>query len=288
MQPKELETIFDWSRRVVNAEFEERLLSPALQGIFAGDPKRLSATLTLGALFKDRAPSGRLKGSVAPALGMNQLMQALRDRLTNDGVEFHFNHEFQMDDASTGDPVVICTSAWTAAAIIEKSHPQLSDDLRHCESLPLVSVTAIFEKSSLDLEGFGCLFPPSQGFQASGVIFNDCVFEGRSAKRSETWIFGGAQQLSACKWTDEEIQNYLLKDRAKLMPGATTQPLQVNITRWPRAIPHYTIQWEKFVNTMRIERPLYLHGNYLGALGLAKIHRRSQTLAEQLEDTYGA
>ncbi len=287
IMPQEYETIHDWSRRVVNAEFEERLLTPALQGVFAGDPKRLSARLTLSALFTGRAPAGKTKGSVAPSLGMNQLMQALRHRLEADGVGMQFNYEFNLKDFE-GETVVLCTSAWLAAEITREIYPELSEQLRHCEGLPLVSATCVFEKSMTDLKGFGCLFPASQGFQAAGAVFNDCVFEGRSKYRSETWILGGALHLGAVKWSDEEILSHILKDRARLMPGATGQPLDFKVSRWPRAIPHYTVQWEKFVKSLKVERPLFLHGNYLGAIGLSRIHRSSMQLAEQIKDIYGA
>jgi protoporphyrinogen/coproporphyrinogen III oxidase len=287
VMPKESETIHEWSRRVVNAEFEERLLTPALQGVFAGDPKRLSARMTLSALFTGRAPAGRIKGSVAPTLGMNQLMQALRHRLEADGVGMQFNYDFDLKDFE-GETVVLCTSAWTAAEIVRESHPELSEQLRHCEGLPLVSATCVFENAATDLKGFGCLFPASQGFQAAGVVFNDCVFDGRSKLRSETWILGGALQLGAVKWSDDEILSHILKDRARLMPGAVGRPLDFKVSRWPRAIPHYTVQWEKFVKDLKVERPLFLHGNYLGAIGLSRIHRSSMQLAEKIKDVYGS
>lgn len=287
LMPTDGETIYDWSRRVVNGEFEERLLSPALQGVFAGDPKLLSAPLTLAALFGGRAAPAKARGSVAPALGMNQLMQTLRHRLEAEGVPMQFNYDFRLKDFA-GENVVLCTSAWTAAEITQKEHPDLSEQLRHCESLPLVTATCFFDKSEHDLKGFGCLFPPSRGFMASGAIFNNCVFDGRSNKRSETWILGGALQLGAVKWTDQEIISHIQKDRARLMPRAPREPIDVKISRWPRAIPHYTVQWEKFLKALKVERPLFLHGNYLGGIGLSRIHRRSIQLAEQLKEIYGA
>ncbi len=287
--PREAESIHDWCRRVVNAQFEERLISPALQGVFAGDPKILSAKLTLSALFTGRAPAGKEKGSIAPPEGMNQLMQTLRRRLEADGVPIQFNHDFDLKGLGGDQIVVLCTSAWTAADITKDTHPELSEQLRRCESLPLVSVTCVFEKSETDLEGFGCLLPPQQNFIASGVIFNDCVFENRSQKRSEAWILGGALQLGAAGWSDEELINNILKDRARLMPGSEgRRPLEFRVHRWPRAIPHYTVQWEKIVKTLKVERPLFLHGNYLGGIGLSRIHRRSIELAEQIKDIYGA
>lgn len=286
VMPKEFESVADWSLRVVNAEFEQRLLSPALQGVFAGDPKRLSATLTLSSLLGGGAARGKLRGSVAPEGGMNQLITALRETLEKDGVQFRFDQEFQLEKSPV-EPVVLCTSAWAAADLTAKIEPQLSEQLRHCESLPLVSVTCFFETSTEDLKGFGCLFPPSQGFQANGVIFNDCVFSGRSKLRSETWIFGGALQLGAAAFSDEQLRDAILKDRSRLMASKTTL-LEMNVTRWPRAIPHYTVQWERFVRNLEVPKPLFLHGNYLGGIGLSRIYQRSIKLANELQALYGS
>ena len=97
LRPQPLESVHDWTRRVLNAEFEERLLSPALQGIYAGDPKLLSASLCLGALFEQKSAKGKLRGSIAPAGGMDALMQALRKRLQEMGVAIQFGQEYKFD-----------------------------------------------------------------------------------------------------------------------------------------------------------------------------------------------
>lgn len=290
VMPKESETISEWSERTVNAEFNERLLAPALQGVFAGDPKRLSARLALSSIIGQseigKAPSGKFRGSVAPAGGMGQLMSALLHRLEAEDVNVHFDTEYKFE-GKLSEPTVICTSAWAAAEITQAIDARLSEQLRHCESLPLVSTTCFFEGNDFDLQGFGCLFPQSQGFYHSGVVFNDCVFEGRARSRSETWIAGGATRLDAAAQSDDQIRENILRDRKKLTDRGDT-PLSIQINRWPRAIPHYTVQWEKVLKSLHIPRPLFLHGNYLGSLGLSRIHRRSIHLAEQIKDTYGA
>ncbi len=282
--PKAGETVFDWAERTVNSEFEQRLLSPALQGVFGGDPKRLSASLTLSSLLEGRVPKGAMRGSIAPKGGMGALMAALVRKLRESGAEIIYDKEFELKNLD--HPVVIASNAWGAAEIVKDCCPELSEKLRHCESLGLVSATLFFEPSEKDLKGFGCLFPTSQGFRSSGVVFNNCVFENRADLRSETWILGGALQPGLVALSDEEILALILKDREKLN-GKAVEPVEVKITRWPRAIPHYTIQWEKILRNLEVPRPLFLHGNYLGGIGLSKIHQRSIKLAAQLKELYG-
>jgi oxygen-dependent protoporphyrinogen oxidase len=277
--PNPGETVYEWSLRTVNEEFEQRLLSPALQGVFAGDSKRLSATLTLGALLTERAPRGKLRGSIAPLEGMGTLIEALAQKIRELGGQIHYGREFDWQEK---DIKVIATSAWAAADLIQPHNSELSENLRHCESLSLVTATLFFEKHQDDLKGFGCLFPRSQGFHASGALFNECVFSSRSAHRSETWILGGALQPGLIAKTDEELLELIAKDREKLT-GRKAEPLSVKITRWPRALPHYTVQWEKHLANLEVPKLIYLHGNYLGALGLSKIYQRSIKLAARIK-----
>lgn len=281
--PKAGESVYEWANRTVNAEFEERLLAPALQGVFAGDSKRLSATLTMGSLLGERAPKGKLRGSIAPRDGMGALLEALAKRVQDLGGQIHFGEElvWRSDELK-----VLATSAWSAAEIVKPHLPALSESLRHCESLALVTATLFFEKDSSDLKGFGCLFPQSQGFKASGALFNECIFSNRSSIRSETWIMGGALEPGLIAKTDAEILEIIAQDRAKLT-GKVSRPVSANITRWPRAIPHYTVQWEKRLAQLEVPKPLYLHGNYLGVLGLSKIYQRSIKLAKRIKAENG-
>ena len=83
VMPRAGESIAEWGERFGGEEFVERLLAPALQGIYAGDPERLSAVLVLQTLIGEKPPKGELKGSVAPVHGMGSLIQTLTQFLKN-------------------------------------------------------------------------------------------------------------------------------------------------------------------------------------------------------------
>src|SRR5260370_29274236 len=99
LRPQRFETIDEWGKRVIGAGATDYLLAPALGGIYAGDPKRLSASLIFGRaalpnhLKTNRPARGKVRGTVAPPNGMQQLIDALCVFLKNAGVEFVFNHE---------------------------------------------------------------------------------------------------------------------------------------------------------------------------------------------------
>lgn len=279
------ESIAKWGERFAGEEFTERLLAPAMQGIYAGDPNQMSAVLILNSMLSDRPPRGDLKGSVAPKGGMGELIKKLKEACVKQGVRFHFKSEFAIPEYVTS-PIVIATSAWHAEKLLKSSHPEVAHKLGQCESLGLVSATCFFQGTPHDLKGFGCLFPRSQGFSSLGVLFNNCVFSGRSKARSETWILGGASFQDCVAESDEDILRRIMADREKMGQSGGAL-LDYRITRWPRALPHYTVDWEKTLKHLRIEPPFFLHGNYLGQLGLARIYLRSKQLAQEIQERYG-
>lgn len=279
------ESISEWARRFAGEEFEQRLLAPGLQGIYAGDPENMSAVLILKTLLADRPPKGKQKGSVAPAGGMGALTKALADSIEEQGGKIIYDSTFEIPEHIT-EPTIVATSAWNAAELLKHRKPAAAAQLAACESLPLVSATCFFEPSHTDLKGFGCLFPRQQGFRSLGTLFNESIFEGRSRVRSETWILGGARTLDITAHQDEQILEAILADRKK-MCGATAAPLDYKFTRWNRAIPHYTLAWERTLLALHVEPPLYLHGNYLGEVGLSRIYSRSKRLAQQLKENHG-
>jgi len=268
-KPHPQESVQSWAERCVNKEFADRLIGPALQGVYAGDPTQLSATLVLRFLFEKR----RHKGSVAPVAGMGACLTALAQYLKNKGVPIYLSTNYK---GGTQSPVALCTSAWQAAEV----DTPLSAQLAQCESVPLISATCFFKPDSHDLKGFGCLFPKEQGFSALGVLFNSSIFAERSPMRSETWIFS-QKDLS-----DEQILKLIDEDRTRLRRTKSTPSISAKISRYPRALPHYTVKWERTLRQLTPPKNLFLHGNYLGHLGLSQILTRSRQLAQEIKDTY--
>jgi oxygen-dependent protoporphyrinogen oxidase len=279
--PLPFESIGDWSRRVLGRGATDYLLVPALGGIYAGDPEQLSASLIFGkAILPDhlnttKPAKGKLKGTVAPPNGMQQLIDGLVDYLQRNGVEFLFN-ERQRQPHQT----VVCLSASAAAGYLEDIAPQVSASLVQVEMLSLATVTCFYPRDSAKLRGFGCLFPRDQGFRARGVLFNDCIFEGRGPAHAETWIFGGALDPEVVSLSDAEFAEVIAAERQRFY-GRHDEAVQIHVTRWPRALPHYTIGLEKMLTTLSaLPSNIHLVGNYLGRIGLAKILERAAFVAD--------
>jgi oxygen-dependent protoporphyrinogen oxidase len=279
--PRPFESIGDWSRRVLGRGATDYLLAPALGGIYAGDPDRLSASLIFGKanlpdhLNTTKPAKGALHGTVAPPDGMQQLTAGLVDYLKSSGVEFVFNEEGPQPHQT-----VVCLSASAAAKYLEDIAPDLSASLAQVEMLSLATVTCFYPPDAAQLRGFGCLFPRDQGFRARGVLFNDFIFDGRGPAHAETWIFGGALDTDVVNLEDDEFAETIAAERQRFY-GRHDQALQLQVTRWPRALPHYTIELERILTTLPAPPPgIQLVGNYLGRIGLAKILERAAFVAD--------
>jgi oxygen-dependent protoporphyrinogen oxidase len=286
--PHPFESIGAWSRRVLGHGATDYLLSPALGGIYAGDPDRLSASLIFGKAklpdhLETTAPAkGKLHGTVAPPNGMQQLIDGLVDYLKGNGAEFDLSHEHQ---PAAVQPTIVCLSASAAAKLLAPVAPELGQALSGIEMLSLATVTCFYPRDSAKLRGFGCLFPRDQGFRARGVLFNDFIFEGRGPAHAETWIFGGALDPEVVGLTDAEFAQIIADERERFY-GRRDQPLAIHATRWPNALPHYSIELEKILTTVPAPpENIHLVGNYLGRIGLAKILERSAFVAERLVRT---
>ena len=284
LRPRQYETIAEWGRRVLGKGATNYLLVPALGGIYAGDPERLSASLIFGRaplpghLRTNRPARAKERGTVAPPHGMQQLIDGLADYLKRAGVEFVFNHRAQ---AEVNEPTAVCLSARNAAEFLADIAPEASESLRRIEMLSLVTATSFYSAEAARLKGFGCLFPRDQGFRARGVLFNDCIFEGRGPAPAETWIFGGALDPDIVKLSDQELAQ-LIADERKRFFGADDPALDVQITRWPNALPHYSVDLERILTTLPPPPPnVVLVGNYLGRIGLGKILERAACVAEE-------
>ncbi|HEX3143490.1 MAG TPA: FAD-dependent oxidoreductase [Pyrinomonadaceae bacterium] len=286
--PRPFESIGDWSRRVLGQGATDYLLTPALGGIYAGDPDRLSASLIFGKaklpdhLNTTKPAKGRLHGTVAPPNGMQQLIDGLVDYLQRNGAEFALKHE---DEPDANRQTILCLSANAASKYLEDLAPDLAQALSRIEMLSLATVTCFYSQDAAKLQGFGCLFPRSEGFRARGALFNDFIFEGRGPAHAETWIFGGALDPDVVTLSDDELARTIAAERERFY-GRRDQLLELRVTRWRNVLPHYSIELERIL-TMLPPPPknIALVGNYLGRIGLAKILERAAFAAEQMVRT---
>lgn len=277
LKPKPLESVRDWGNRAIGREATEYGLEAALQGIYAGDPGKMSATLLFGKFFrrseKRKAPT--IRGTISPPQGMGELLSKLREYLEKKDVRFSFGEEFVFREShSPRAPVVLAVSAAAASKLLAPLDPERARILSKVELLPILSATVFFEKPIEEARGFGCLFPPREKRAALGVLMNTFIFPNRVKRGfSETWIFGGASLHSAqtLLLNDRQVLDVIDRERRECF-GSQSPRLHARITRWPAALPHYTLELETLLPSLKKNRQnVFLIGNYLGEIGLSRI-----------------
>lgn len=262
--PIKNESVIDWGSRVFGSEFTKYLLAPALNGIYGTSD--LSAELIYRAF---RSAKGSKVTTVAPDKGMSELIDSMKKYIVDHGGEVITS---TMGDVRLSKPTVLATSATAAAMMLVEVAPELSRQLSKVKYLPLTTATFFYDLEVPSQKAFGCLFPAPQKFNALGVLFNSYIFQNRSNCLSETWMFGKVGMK------ESELLDCVSTDRERIF-GQKCRPKAYRVTEWPAAVPHYSCQLKEVIDQLKPPPQIYLTGNYLGALGLAKILNYNKTLA---------
>jgi protoporphyrinogen/coproporphyrinogen III oxidase len=287
--PRAFETVFNWGARVFGRVAAEKLISKVLQGIYASDATQLSASLVFGRLFRKplsvRKP--KLKGSVAPLGGMQEFTDSLLRRFCESGGTLIQNFEVTeskvKDWIQRDELVVLAVPIWTAAELVRFVDAEVASDLAAVPSLPLEATTIFIDlaKNKPLRPGFGILFDRSESHLSMlGVLQNDQIFAGRTwgeGVSSETWISTGAIN---------PVAEALAKRQSILVSSPAVKPIDQFTAVWPKAIPLFgqklELAFREDFSTKMGARGIFLVGNYMGEIGVAKIVERSYRLAQKL------
>lgn len=285
-KPQPQESLEAWVNRNFSQVLNDYVVSPGLQGVYGVPSSQLSAKLILRSV-KDRSLKSRrsrFQGSVAPLRGMSEIFEKLTQKL-----KIHTDSKAGVSRLKDDfDAVVVATSLHQISDLLQDFVPDLSKAFRQVPFVSLTSVTVGLDRPSARPQGFGCLFPKSEGCESLGVLFNSDIFEGRGAG-SETWIFGSdLRNLSG-----QQILNLILKDRKKI-DSTSVDVRYCEIHRWPQVLPLYGIELERalgseywkedpFLDGASLGRGLYLTGNYLGGIGLSKILTYNKRLSQRIK-----
>lgn len=305
LSPIPNESLASWGRRGIGKTASFYLLQTAMQGIYAGSAKTLSASLVLSNLAKhksERNPKDRIKGLITFRDGMQSLMSTLASKAKENGVDFVWNQQVDLNELKKlfpNDPIVICTSAPQASFMLqslssakdsESTYKDTSDLLNKIEYVPLISVTATWASDrKKHHQALGALICRDQEVRALGVLINDCLSPRGWNFCSETWIYGGATDPDILTLSDSDLLQTLLKDRREIFADKNvcelTNPIDFLVTRWNSALPHYNLELERILTELNpkleqlaTKQKIYLHGNYLGGIGLSKILARTEQL----------
>jgi hypothetical protein len=233
---------------------------------------------------------------------MQDLVDRLVERLIAFGAELRLNHSWpEANDLLQVDrgPLVLATSGPAAGRLIGTILParasavsdgtlqEISNWARRLSKMKMASLTSttVFCKTAPSLSpGFGVLFPQRKSsatgdlIPALGVLFNTWIFPSRStgSSFSMTWISDPTRHGQPLSLIEQ--------GRWPLVEEILTRVQ----TEWSEALPVYDLDLEDTLREgqaalQQLEAcEIYLVGNYLGEIGLAKIMRLAADVAEKI------
>ena len=296
-------SVAEFLRHRVGREVVERLVDPAISGIYAGDPELLSARACFpavvemverhGSLFagmKARARERRAAGEPrkAPSLlsvagGLARLPEALAAAL---GPRIRLACPVQAvaresggwqirlrDGALLADELVLAVPAPAAAKLLAEAAPALSQQLASIHAEGVVSVAHRWSRSDLahPLDGFGVLVPSSLGMRHLGTLFSSSIVPGRCGDGVVLLrtLIGGARRPELLDAPDAELLDIVQHEAAGLLGARDgAAPDWTQVTRWPAVLPRYDL--EQPARQQRIDAAL----RELPGLSILGNHRR--------------
>ena len=287
--PLEGESVYDWSARVLGKGAAKHLVSCALRGIYASSAKNLSAKIIIQPLLKKKSiEKPKVKGSVSPKAGMGAFIDALAKNVVQNNGQIIYASEIStikiQNLLDSGNVVVIASAIWDAAGLVKDLDAGLSQDLSSVPVIPVETTTLFLARAEQRTKrGFGVLFDKDSKYSSKdnllGVLDSDVIFSGRVNSGdvlAETWISSGSQDPIT------EIP----QKRAALGASGTNM-LSFRSILWQKALPLFGSQLESLHRkkswTKLQDRGIFLHGNYTGPVGVAKILQRSKELGAKIQ-----
>ncbi len=321
--PHAEESIAAFVRRRLGSEFLDYAIDPFVSGVYAGDPERISVqaafpklhaleqrwgSLIRGQVFgaaERRRQQGMAKNS-ARSFSFDGGMQVLTDVLAAGLHGLHlqtrvsaFSRDadggFLVNADVQGEPrswrarqLVLAVPADAAAALLQPHAADAAAALREIDYAPVATVASAYARAAIGhaLDGFGVLVPRVAQRRLLGVLFSSSMFGGRAAAGEVllTSFVGGMRQPPLAALPEDELAALVHGEHQALL-GARQAPLLQQVTRWPRAIPQYTLgHGRRLARVLAAERGLpglLFCANWLGGVAVGDCIKSGHALADR-------
>lgn len=304
------ESVRDFFIRRVGQQAHDRLVAPALTGIYAGN----TANLSMAAVFPKIVAMEREHGSLGRAFlrtltHRGKVERSARPRPKGgifsfpDGAETlpqrlaqQVEIRYEVPDARIGDaPVtVLAVPAYRAGEILAHSNPELAALLKNIQHAPMVIAGVSLPDHAFKepLQGFGFLAPRDQGLHLLGALFSSALFAGRAPKDREllTCFVGGMFEPEAIDWPDQRVWDIVCADLQSAL-RTSEMPQPVALFRHRQAIPQYSIGHTALVASIREELKktpgLFIASNFLEGVSVPACIEQGARTAQAVADYLG-
>ncbi len=186
--------------------------------------------------------------------------------------------------------VVLAVPAPAAARLLREHAADAATALAEIPYAPVASVAMGYTLAGLAqaMDGFGVLAPRKEGRKLLGVLFSSAMFDGRAAtdKALLTTFVGGQRRPELLALNDAELLAVVRNEHRTLL-GARLDPVFERVTRWPQAIPQYTLghlHRVERVQAATVALPgMHFCANWLGGVSLGDCIRNGHEAAAALQ-----
>ena len=322
------ESVAEFVVRRMGREILDYAVAPFVGGIFAGDPEKISLRSTFPGLHELETEYGSLiVGMVKKSFGKSEgktrsprpkifsfrmglktltenLTKILGDKVQTSAevksilpqYESGFNYKVTFEkNGTTGiinaTAVVISTSSYHSAKLLEPLSSKAATDLRSIEYAPMAVVALGYNRKDIDhpLNGFGMLSPPCEPHKFLGSLWTSSFFDGRApdGKVLLTNFIGGKRHPEL---TDLEPKQLVESVHASLenLLGIRGKPVLEEVYIIKKAIPQYTIgYYEKMKALEDVERKytgLYITGAFRGGVSVEDCVTNGKSIAIKISE----
>ncbi len=269
------ESVSQFMTRRFGSEAFEALIEPLLAGIYAGDASCLSMVATFpnlreleqrqGSLLAglQRQETAPLRGSafVSFPRGVGELVDALRENLRSARVRVVTGAEttavrrrgglwrVELSDGAVIDAeaVILAVPSGGAARLLDGVDSELSVALG---AIPCTSTAVIhlgFRRADVanDLDGYGYVIPRREGSDLRACTWTSSKWEGR-APQGMVLVRLYSRRLGS----DKDLEALARAELRDTM-GIAATPELTRIFRWPDAMPQYTLDHPRRLETIQ-------------------------------------
>lgn len=313
------ESVAQFVRRRLGQEFLDYAVNPFVGGVYAGDPARLSVkhgfpklwkleqehgSLIRGAIARRNTsggPAGRMFSFGAGLQELPRTMEHLLGGVVRRGTRVRaarlFGDEWELEFEVSGVVLketfaaVVCALPPDALATIAFEGFARAGELKELGRIEHAPVASVFtgwrrEAVAHPLDGFGVLVPEVEGGSVLGSLFSSTIFPRRAPEGhvALTTFVGGVRQPELAKLAEDELRE-LVKTELRKLVGARGQPAFVHVTRWPRAIPQYTLGYGRYLEICALAEKaapgLFIGGNGRDGVSLSNCIGSGRRLAAE-------
>lgn len=311
----------EFARSHFGQEFVDYAVNPFVTGIYAGNPKKLSARYAFPKLWElEQTHGSLLRGQIAAAkarppgskhgiISFRQGLQVLPDTLAARLPEGTLSLRARVQALMPGSPWSIVwedgkttktetfdavMAALPAPALAQLRFGALGErplaSLDTIEHPPLSSVFLGYRREQVAhaMDGFGLLVPELERRSILGVLFSSTLFAGRAPAGhvALTVLIGGTRQPGLARMPMDELIAAIEPDLQRML-RISGAPVFRHHTFWPRAIPQYNLGYHSHLETMaaaeRAHPGFYLGGQARDGIALPACVAAGERLAAQVE-----